>query len=40
MAAASIHLTDAEVADIGGLVSPDQIWGERYPESMAQQAGR
>ena len=40
VAAASIHLTDAEVADIGGLVSPDQIWGERYPESMAQQAGR
>lgn len=40
VAAASIVLSDAEVAEIGGLVAPDDIAGARYPEQMARDANR
>ena len=43
VAAASIRLTDAEVAEIGALVSPDQIAGKRYNEAgdgADEQVGR
>ena len=38
--ATAIELSDAELAEIGEIVSPDQIAGARYPEAMAKQAGR
>jgi aryl-alcohol dehydrogenase-like predicted oxidoreductase len=40
VAAASIRLTPAEVAEIGGLVTPDMVSGNRYPDDMARQANR
>lgn len=40
VAAASIALSVAEVAEIGGLVAPDDIAGARYPEQMARDANR
>lgn len=40
VAAASIELTDADVAEIAALVPPEDVAGARYPEAMAQQAGR
>jgi len=40
IAAASIELTAAELAEIGAIVSPEQIAGDRYPASMARQTGR
>jgi aryl-alcohol dehydrogenase-like predicted oxidoreductase len=40
VAAASLPLSADEVADIGALITPDQVSGSRYPEEMARQAGR
>jgi len=40
VAATSIPLTASEIAEIGALVTPDQVSGGRYPEEMARQAGR
>ncbi len=40
VAAASIVLSDAEVAEIGALVSPDQIAGQRYAEAAMAQTNR
>lgn len=40
VAAASIPLTASEIAEIGALITPDQVSGGRYPEEMARQAGR
>ena len=40
VAAASIALSDAEVAEIGALVSPDQIAGQRYAEAAMAQTNR
>lgn len=40
VAAASIALSAAEIAEIGGLVSPDQISGERYSPAMMAQTRR
>lgn len=37
VAAAGIELSEAELAEIGGLVSPDQIAGERYNQAMMAQ---
>lgn len=40
VAAASIELTADEVAQIGALITPADIAGNRYPEEMARQAAR
>ncbi|MBX3570388.1 MAG: aldo/keto reductase [Rhizobiaceae bacterium] len=40
VAAAAIRLTPEEVAEIGGLVTPDMVSGNRYPDDMARQANR
>lgn len=40
VAAASVVLSDAEVAEIGALVSPDQIAGQRYAEAAMAQTNR
>ena len=40
VAAASIVLSDAEAAEIGALVSPDQIAGQRYAEAAMAQTNR
>jgi aryl-alcohol dehydrogenase-like predicted oxidoreductase len=40
VATASIRLTPAEIAEIGGLVTPDMVAGARYPQDMARQANR
>jgi aryl-alcohol dehydrogenase-like predicted oxidoreductase len=40
IAAAAIRLTAADLAEIGSLVSPEQIAGQRYPETMLRDANR
>jgi len=40
VAAASIVLSDAEVAEIGALVTPDQISGKRYADAAMAQVNR
>ena len=40
VAAAAIKLTDAEVAEIGSLVSPDEIAGARYHQAMMADTNR
>lgn len=40
VAAAAITLTPEEVKELGDLLSPARVKGERYPESMAKMANR
>lgn len=40
VAAADIHLSAAEVKELGDLLSPSKVKGERYPESMARMANK
>ncbi|WP_165216063.1 aldo/keto reductase [Affinirhizobium pseudoryzae] len=40
VAAAAITLTPEEVKDLGDLLSPAKVKGERYPESMAKMANK
>ena len=40
VAAASITLSEAEVKELGDLLAPTKVKGERYPESMAKMANK
>jgi aryl-alcohol dehydrogenase-like predicted oxidoreductase len=40
VAAAALDLSADEIAAIGGLISPGDVSGERYPQDMARQANR
>jgi aryl-alcohol dehydrogenase-like predicted oxidoreductase len=40
VAAAALDLSPDEIATIGGLISPEDVSGERYPQDMARQANR
>lgn len=40
VAAADIQLSSVELAELGDLLSPSKVKGERYPESMAKMANK
>lgn len=40
VAAADLHLSAAELKELGDLLSPSKVKGERYPESMARMANK
>ncbi len=40
VAAADIDLSAQELAELGDLLAPSKVKGERYPESMAKMANK